>query len=70
MTILRWLAELEDGPGDNYWVVEKLVERHSQKKLMKMITSDDKELGEAHFEDQWWIGAKSYVGPMESKFSN
>merc|ERR1711936_359291 len=21
-----WLAELEDGPGDNYWVVQKLID--------------------------------------------
>jgi len=57
-----WLAELEDGPGDNYWVVGKLKERHSKKRQMEGKDDNDNGiLTGPHFEDQWWIGAKSYT---------
>merc|ERR1712227_631120 len=56
-----WLAELEDGPGDNYWVVQKLIDLNSKRKNKRSPSVEIGELGEAHFEDQWWIGAKSYT---------
>ena len=54
----RWLAQVEGAPEENYWVVNKLIEK---------MTLDDKkpagaeDLDGPHWEDQWWIGAKSYV---------
>ena len=50
-----WLAEMDDGPGDNYWIVDQLMQRLDTKK------SVGEELQGPHYDDQWWIGAKSYV---------
>ena len=51
----RFLAEPEDGPGDNYWIVDQLLQRLGDKSL---ATSN---LEGPHYGDQWWIGARSYV---------
>jgi len=48
-----WLAEPDDGPGDNYWIVNKLLEKFPD----KMTKGED--LEGPHYDDQWWIGAKS-----------
>ena len=63
----RYLAEVLYGPDDNYWIVNQLINRHSKEKL-KPGTDDERSLGEPHFEDQWWIGAKSHVSfkPFDS----
>jgi len=53
-----YLAELVDGPGDNYWVVGKLLDIYNTKKQAGAAVND---LSGPHFEDQWWIGAKSYT---------
>ena len=50
-----WLAEPDDGPGDNYWIVNKLLEKFPDK------MTKGEELEGPHYEDQWWIGAKSAV---------
>jgi len=50
-----WLAELEEGGRDNGWVVGQLMNRLSEK------PQNNAELKGPHFEDQWWIGAKSYT---------
>ena len=50
-----WLAEPDDGPGDNYWIVNKLLEKFPDK------MTKGEELEGPHYEDQWWIGARSYV---------
>merc|ERR1719242_2297408 len=52
-----WLAEMEDGPDDNYFIVSKLIEKHNKKRQGEGLTG----LAGPHFEDQWWIGAKSYT---------
>jgi len=52
-----WLAEMEDGPDDNYFIVSKLIEKHNKKRQVEGLTG----LAGPHFEDQWWIGAKSYT---------
>merc|ERR1711981_1079132 len=49
-----WLAEPNDGPGDNYWIVDQLLQR-----LPNNIEGGE-ELEGPHYEDEWWIGAKSY----------
>ena len=54
-----WLAEPDDGPGDNYWIVNKLLEKFPDK--MKK----GEELEGPHYDDQWWIGAKSAVSLSE-----
>jgi hypothetical protein len=56
-----WLAEPDDGPGDNYWLVGQLIERHTVKKMMENVNAGENNLGEPHFEDQYWIGARSYT---------
>ena len=58
--VIRWLAELETGDEDNTWIVNKLIE------LYRMRSTEEPydailPLGVSHFNDQWWIGAKSYV---------
>lgn len=56
------LAELEDGPGDNYWVVSQLIDRHTKKTMLESRkVAHENSLGGPHYEDQWWIGAKSYT---------
>ena len=50
-----WLAEPDDGPGDNYWIVNKLLEKFPDK------MTKGEELEGPHYDDQWWIGAKSAV---------
>jgi len=52
----RWLAQVEDAPEENYWVVGKLLEKMTEEG--KLVEG---ELDGPHWEDQWWIGAKSYV---------
>jgi len=56
-----WLAEIEDGPSDNYWLVDQLKQRHTKKKNMRRLKTKDSDLSEPHFEDQWWIGGRSYT---------
>ena len=55
--IIRWLAELETGDEDNTWIVKKLMA------LYRMRSTEESTSDETgpHFDDQWWIGAKSYV---------
>merc|ERR1712227_751142 len=48
-----WLAEPDDGPGDNYWIVGKLLEKYPD----KMVEVEGPE--GPHYDDSWWIGAKS-----------
>ena len=50
-----WLAEPDDGPGDNYWIVGKLLEKYPGK-----ISEVEGPEG-PHYDDSWWIGAKSEV---------
>ena len=57
-SLVRYLAEVVNGPDDNYWIVNQLIDRHS-KRRQDLVEANN--LGEPHFEDQWWIGAKSYV---------
>ena len=54
-----WLAEPDDGPGDNYWIVNKLLEKFPDK------MTKGEELEGPHYDDQWWIGAKSAVSLSE-----
>ena len=56
----RYLAEVVNGPDDNYWIVSQLIGRHTREMSETDLTNKNT-LGEPHFEDQWWIGAKSYV---------
>ena len=56
----RYLAEVVNGPDDNYWIVSQLIDRHTREMSETDLTNKNT-LGEPHFEDQWWIGAKSYV---------
>ena len=39
----------------NHWIVEQLMKRMSEK------TSEEEGLEGPHYEDQWWLGGKSYV---------
>merc|ERR1712179_205977 len=50
-----WLAEPDDGAGDNYWIVDQLLQRLETQK------SFEEGLNQPHYDDQWWIGAKSYT---------
>lgn len=50
-----WLAETPDG-HDNHWIVDQLLQR-----LGDQNPSGEPQLEEPHYEDEWWIGAKSYV---------
>ena len=52
----RWLAEPDDGAEDNYWIVNQLMQRLPNEE------AGGEELQGPHYDDQWWIGAKSYVG--------
>merc|ERR1711963_513087 len=52
-----WLAELETGDEDNTWIVKQLLERY---RMSSTEESTSDETG-PHFDDQWWIGAKSYT---------
>ena len=63
MDFFRYLAEVVSGPDDNYWIVSQLIDRHTREMLESDLTNENK-LGEPHFEDQWWIGAKSYVNTI------
>merc|ERR1712133_71337 len=51
-----WLAQVEDAPEENYWVVGKLLEKMTEEG--KLVEG---KLDGPHWEDQWWIGAKSYT---------
>merc|ERR1712001_69685 len=51
-----WLAEPDDGPEDNYFIVNQLLARRSEK-----AEKFGEELEGPHYEDEWWIGAKSYT---------
>ena len=44
----------------NHWIVEQLMSRMSDK------TTSEGELDGPHYEDQWWMGGKSYVSPVIS----
>merc|ERR1712055_168045 len=51
-----WLTELEDEGGhDNRWIVNQLLARLGDEK------PKGNELEGPHYEDSWWIGAKSYT---------
>ena len=60
---LRFLAEVDDGPEDNYWIVDRLLAIYNAKKN-RMEKAGEGDLREPHYEDQWWIGAKSYVSNL------
>jgi hypothetical protein len=45
----------DDGAGDNYWIVEQLMKRLPDNEAA------GEELQGPHYDDQWWIGAKSYT---------
>jgi len=49
-----WLAEVEDGGRDNGWLVGQLMNRLNKQPMKNT------DLGFGHYEDQWWLGAKSY----------
>jgi len=57
-----WLAELEDGADDNYWVVNKLWHLHNQFRKFESVPSKENNLGDhTDYGDQFWIGARSYT---------
>merc|ERR1712141_278753 len=51
-----WLAEPDAGPEDNYFIVNQLLARRSEK-----AEKFGEELEGPHWDDEWWIGAKSYT---------
>merc|ERR1711992_115188 len=57
-----WLAEIVDTDWhhvDNGWLVDKLLDIYYSK------NGKPDQLGGPHYEDQWWIGARSYTGHSE-----
>ena len=64
IVVYRWLAEPDDGAGDNYWIVNQLLQRYPDK------TETGEELEGPHYDDQWWIGAKSHVSFFLVKLHN
>merc|ERR1711992_461771 len=57
-----WLAEIDDTDWhhvDNGWLVDKLLDIYYSK------NGKPDQLGGPHYEDQWWIGARSYTGHSE-----
>ena len=59
------LAEPDDNGGHlNHWIVEQLMNR------MDSQDSKGEGLAEPHYEDQWWVGGKSYVSLIVNHFSN
>merc|ERR1711997_167248 len=55
-----WLAEIEDGPDDDRFIIKRLIEIWRTKKESAPAKVEG-ELTGPHYEDQWWIGAKSYT---------
>ena len=53
----RKLAEPVDGAPNNYWIVEQLQQRLYENNKIE----DTEDLQGPHYEDQWWMGGKSYV---------
>ena len=51
----RWLAEPDDGAHCNHWIVDQLLQRLPNDRKI------NEELDGPHYDDEWWIGAKSYV---------
>merc|ERR1712079_123742 len=54
-----WLAEIEDGGRDNGWIVGQLMNRLNKQPMKNT------DLGFGHYEDQLWLGAKSYYQTYE-----
>merc|ERR1712080_360772 len=48
-----WLAEPDDGADDNYFIVNQLLQRLPNNRKV------NEELEGPHYDDSWWIGAKS-----------
>jgi len=51
------LAEPIDGAPNNYWIVEQLQQRLYENNKV----GDTEDLEGPHYEDQWWMGGKSYT---------
>merc|ERR1712018_751448 len=61
-----WLTEIEDSDWthvDNQWIVDTLMEKYNAKSNIEKSSKQD--LDGPHYEDQWWIGARSYTGHSE-----
>ena len=67
MHFFSWLTQIEDTDWthvDNQWIVDRLLDIHySQNNIDK---SSEQDLAGPHYEDQWWIGARSYVSTLIS----
>ena len=63
----RWLVEVDDTDWhhvDNGWIVDTLLSiYYSQPNAPKrpLLEGNQADLEGPHYEDQWWIGARSYV---------
>merc|ERR1712165_507556 len=44
-----WLAEPDDGPDDNYLIVNELLKRYGDKNV-----AGEEELDGPHYDDEWW----------------
>ena len=67
LSFSRWLAEIDDTDWhhvDNGWLVDKLLDIYYSK------NGKPDQLGGPHYEDQWWIGARSYVSLKHIYFWN
>jgi len=66
-----FLAEVDDTDWhhvDNGWIVDTLLDIYysdSNTPQRPLIENSEKDLGGPHYEDQWWIGARSYTGHSE-----
>ena len=65
--ISRWLTEVDDTDWhhvDNGWIVDTLLDIYYSKSntpQKPFIEGSQADLEGPHYEDQWWIGARSYV---------
>jgi hypothetical protein len=61
-----WLAEVDDTDWhhvDNGWLVDTLLDIYYSRNNIDKSSKQD--LKGPHYEDQWWIGARSYTGHSE-----
>merc|ERR1712184_68459 len=61
-----WLAEVDDTDWhhvDNGWLVDTLLDIYYSRNNLEKTSKQD--LKGPHYEDQWWIGARSYTGHSE-----
>ena len=65
--VFRFLAEVDDTDWhhvDNGWIVDTLLDIYysdSNTPQRPLIENSETDLAGPHYEDQWWIGARSYV---------